>query len=205
MEQGTPEWHAARLGKVTASKINDVMAKLKGGGEAAGRRNYRAQLVAERLTGEPTETYCSDAMRRGSEMEPLAREAYEFLTGTTVEQIGFIDHPTIPMTGCSPDGLIGDDGMLEIKCPNTATHIDWLLGGKVPPEHVNQMRWQMECAGREWCDFASYDPRLPVELQLFVAPRLWVDFSAVAPIRIEVMTFLAEVNEIVGKLRAIAG
>ena len=205
MEQGTPEWHAARLGKATASKINDVMAKLKGGGEAAGRRNYRAQLVAERLTGEPTETYVNDAMRRGSDMEPLAREAYEFLTGADVVQIGFIDHPTIPMSGCSPDGLIGEKGMLEIKSPNTATHIDWLLGGKVPPEHVNQMRWQMECSGREWCDFASYDPRLPVELQLFVAPRLWVDFAAVAPIRIEVMTFLAEVNEIVGKLRAIAG
>jgi putative phage-type endonuclease len=205
MIQGTTEWHAARLGKVTASKINDVMAKLKGGGEAAGRRNYRAQLVAERLTGEPTETYVNDAMRRGSDMEPLAREAYEFLTGADVVQIGFIDHPTIPMSGCSPDGLIGEKGMLEIKSPNTATHIDWLLGGKVPPEHVNQMRWQMECSGREWCDFASYDPRLPVELQLFVAPRLWVDFAAVAPIRIEVMTFLAEVNEIVGKLRAIAG
>lgn len=197
--QGTEEWYQLRLGKTTASRINDVMAKLKNGGEAAARKNYKVQLVVERMTGNRIESFCSDAMRRGTELEPAAREAYEFITGNTVDQIGFIDHPTIPMSGASPDGLIGEDGMLEIKCPNTSTHIEWMLAGGAPSEHVNQMQWQMECAGRKWCDFVSYDPRMPLELQLFIV-RVERDEKRTEDIKAEVSELLDEVNEMVSKL-----
>lgn len=199
IEQGSAEWLRLRMGKVTASKINDVMAKLKSGGEAAGRRNYRVQLAVERLTGQPAETYVNGAMQRGTEMEPFAREAYSFLTGNDVEQVGFIDHPTIAMSGASPDGLIGSDGMVEIKCPNSANHVEWMIAGKVPPEHVNQMQWQMECCGRKWCDFVSYDPRLPIDLQLFVK-RLDRDESLIKTIREEVELLLSEVTAMVEQL-----
>lgn len=199
MEQRSPEWFAARLGRCTASKINDVMATLKGGGEAAGRRNYRAQLVVERMTGQPTESYTNGAMQWGIDNEAAAREAYSFVTGNTVEEIGFIDHPEIAMSGCSPDGLVGDDGMVEIKCGNTATHIDWMLAGIVPAEHQKQMQWQMDCAGRQWCDFVSYDPRMPIDLQLFVC-RLHRDDNKIAEMRAAVIAFLAEVDAMVAQL-----
>lgn len=201
--QGSPEWFAARLGKVTASRINDVMATLKSGGEAAGRKNYRAQLVVERLTGQVAETYTNGAMQWGTDHEPDAREAYEFWAGVSVERAGFIDHPTIEGTGASPDGLIGCDGMIEIKCPNTATHIEWMLAGKVPPEHINQMTWQMECCNRKWCDFVSYDPRMPIDLQLFVAPRLTADEERTGPIRAAVQQFLTEVECTINRLRGL--
>ena len=199
MEQRSAAWFEVRLGKVTASKINDVMAKLKSGGEAATRRNYKTQLVVERLTGQRTETYTNGAMQWGIDHEDPGREAYEFITGNTVDQIGFIDHPTIPMSGASPDGLIGEDGMLEIKCPNTSTHIEWMLAGGAPSEHVNQMQWQMECAGRKWCDFVSYDPRMPLELQLFIV-RVERDEKRTENIKAEVAELLCEVNEMVSKL-----
>lgn len=200
MEQRSEEWFSARLGRVTASKINDVMATLKNGGEAAGRKNYRTQLVVERLTGLPTETYCNGAMQWGTDQEPFARQAYEFVEGVDVVEVGFIHHPDIPMSGASPDGMVGDDGMLEIKCPNTATHLDWLLAGSVPSEHVKQMQWQMECAGRSWCDFVSYDPRLPVDLQLFKV-RCHRDEALAATIRAAVVKFLEEVEEMTAALR----
>lgn len=201
MIQGTPEWFAARLGKVTASCINKVMATLKSGGEAADRKNYRAQLVAERLTGRAVESYTNAAMAWGTEQEPFARQAYEFITGNAVEEIGFIEHPVIEMCGCSPDGLIGEEGMVEIKSPNTATHIDWLLSKQPPAEHLNQMQWQMECSGRKWCDFVSYDPRMPLELQLFTV-RVERDDKRIGEIREAVKKFLAEVDETISRLQA---
>ena len=140
--QGSPEWFAARLGKVTASKVSDVVAKTKSGW-GASRANYMAALIAERLTQTPADSFSNAAMQWGTEQEPLARVAYEFFTGRDVEQVGFVDHPSIPMTGASPDGLVGEDGLVEIKCPNTATHIDTLLDGKVPGKYVIQMQWQM--------------------------------------------------------------
>jgi putative phage-type endonuclease len=200
--QGSPEWFALKLGKVSASKIADVMSKGKGSAESAGVRNYRAQLVCERLTGQREETYTNGAMQRGVELEPLARECYEFLTGHNVEQVAFIDHPTIPMSGASPDGCIGEDGLVEIKCPNTATHIDYLLGAVPPSAYVPQMMWQMACTGRKWCDFVSYDPRLPEELQLFKV-RLDRDDAMISAMESAVIAFNASVERMIADLKTL--
>lgn len=202
MEQGSDAWFAARLGKVTASKIADVMSKGKGSTESAGVRNYRAQLVVERLTGTREETYINGAMQRGTDLEPMARECYEFLTGNTVEQVAFIDHPTIPMSGCSPDGLVGNDGMVEIKCPNTATHIEYLLQGEPPPAYIKQMTWQLACTGRKWVDFVSYDPRLPEEMQLFVV-RFRRDDGDIEDMEKAVVSFLESVDKMIADLKAL--
>jgi putative phage-type endonuclease len=200
--QLSPEWFAERVGLVTASRLNDVMSTLKSGGEAATRKNYRAQLVAERLTGAKAESFTNSAMQWGTETEPLARASYAVLHDVDVTQVGFIKHPTIELTGASPDGLIGDDGLIEIKCPNTATHIDYLLAGVVPSDYKNQMLWQMECTGRKWCDFVSYDPRLPEELALFVI-RYEKDDDKLNELRDGVVKFLAEVKDVTEKLNAL--
>ena len=160
MEQRTDAWHQARLGKVTASRISDVMAMSKNG-VAATRQNYEAQLIAERLSGQPTPLYSNAAMQWGTDQEPHARSAYSFIVDSDVEEIGFVDHPLIRMSGASPDGLIGSDGLIEIKCPNTATHLRFLEDEKIDKRYRYQMNWQMACTGRQWCDFVSYDPRLP--------------------------------------------
>lgn len=200
-EQGTKEWLAERCGYVTASRIADVMATVKSG-EAAARANYRAELVAQRLTGVAEEGYTNGAMQWGTETEPLARTAYELLTDCMVDQVGFIRHPSIEGTGASPDGLIGDTGLIEIKCPNTATHIDYLLKSIVPPKYQPQMLWQMECTGREWCDFVSFDPRMPKKLQLFRV-RYMRDEDKLSEIRKAVSGFLAEIAETVARLEKI--
>lgn len=197
-EQGTKEWLAERCGFVTASRIADVMATIKSG-EAAARANYRAELVAQRLTGVVEDGFTNGAMQWGIDTEPLARAAYELLTDCMVDQVGFIKHPSIEWTGASPDGLIGADGLVEIKCPNTATHIDYLLKGEVPAKYQPQMLWQMECTGREWCDFVSFDPRMPKALQIFCV-RYMRDEAKLEEIREAVETFLAEVAETVAKL-----
>lgn len=199
MEQRSPEWHAHRVGRVTASRIADVMARTKTGPGAA-RKNYLAELVAERLTGEAREGFSNAAMQWGTDQEPAARAAYEFMTDFSVSEVGFIDHPSIGMSGCSPDGMVGDDGMVEIKCPNTATHIETLLGGSIDGKYMKQMQFQMACAGREWCDFVSFDPRLPPEMQLWVyrVPR---DAEAVAEIEEAVASFLVEVDQTAAQLR----
>jgi putative phage-type endonuclease len=199
--QGSQEWLAARLGRVTASRVRDVVAKTKSG-PSASRANYMAELVAERLTGAPAERYQNDAMRWGSETEPQARDAYCFLYDVDVVEVGFVQHPRIEMTGASPDGLVGDVGMIEIKCPNTATHIETLTGGIIDPKYVVQMQWQMACADRAWCDFASFDPRLPAEMQLFVQ-RVHRDNDHIAELEREVSTFLAELDAKVAQLRAL--
>lgn len=204
IEQGSATWFEMRRGKVTASKIADVMSKGKGSAEPAALRNYRAQIVCERLTGTVEESYCNGAMQRGTELEPLARECYEFMTGYTVDQVAFVDHHTIPMCGASPDGHIGDDGMVEIKCPNSANHIDYLLGGKPPAQYVPQMQWQMACTGRKWVDFCSYDPRLPEELQLFVV-RLNRDEEMIKNMEAAVIAFNKSVDEMIDKLKEIRG
>lgn len=190
--QGTEAWHQARLGKVTASRVADVIARTKTG-YSASRANYMAELIAERLSGARTEGFTNAAMAWGTEKEPEARAAYSFMRDVDVVEVGFIDHPTIAMTGASPDGLVGEDGMLEIKCPNTATHLDTLLGGVVPAKYVSQMQWQMACAGRQWCDFASYDPRLPEPMRLFIQ-RVPRDDAFLSEAEKEVSTFLAELD-----------
>lgn len=199
-DQRTAEWFAARAGKATASKIADIMATTKSG-YAASRANYAAQLICERLTGEVEPAFCSPAMAWGTEKEPEAREAYRIYNLCEVTEIGFVDHPTIPMSGASPDGLVGDDGLVEIKAPNTATHIETLRTGAVPGKYVKQMLWQMACTGRRWCDFASYDPRMPDEMRLIVI-RLHRCDETIAAMEAEVSKFLAEVDEAVAELRA---
>lgn len=199
-EQGTEAWLVERMGKVTASRIADMMAKTKTG-YGASRANYAAQLVAERLTGVPAETFSNVAMKWGTETEPEARAAYEFYSGLPVTEVGFVAHPTISQSGASPDGLVGPDGLVEIKCPNTATHIETLLDGKVPGKYNLQMQWQMACAGRAWCDWVSYDPRMPESMRLFTK-RVMRDDLLLAEISREVAAFLAEIDDTVANLKA---
>lgn len=201
IEQGSPEWLAIRLSKVTASRIADVMAKGKSG-EAATREDYRTELVVQRLTNEPGESFTNAAMEWGTQTEPMARIAYEAHANVFVEQVAFVDHPTIEWFGCSPDGLVGETGLLEIKCPASKTHIKYLLGGKPPAKYVPQMQCQMAVTGREWCDFVSYDPRLPEDLQLFVV-RLERDEEYIKAMEAEVEKFLGEVSEMYSKLKEI--
>ena len=189
---------AARLGKVTASRMDDVCAKTKTG-YAATRRDYLAQLVAERLTGKVQESYSNAAMQWGVENEGFAADAYSFRTGLDLDVCGFYDHPTIPMCGASPDRLVGNDGLVEIKCPKTANHIDTLLDGSPDRKYVLQMQWQMACTGRQWCDFVSFDPRLPEHLRLFIK-RIPRDDKKIAELETEVKAFLRELD---GKIAAL--
>lgn len=202
--QGTPEWLQARAGLVTASRISDVLAKLKSGVEAASLRDYKAQIVAEILLGAPVEErYYNAEMQWGNEQEPFARAAYEIAKGVMVDQVGFVLHDKIARSGASPDGLIEKDGMLEIKCPKTATHLSYLLKRtEAPAEHQPQMLWNMACAGRKWCDFVSFDPRLPEKYQLFIV-RLKRDDERIAEMEKEVRAFLAEVDAMLLALGAI--
>lgn len=199
LTQGSTEWLQARAGRVTASRIADVMAKIKAG-ESASRRDYKAQIVAEILTGTPQENgFKSAEMQWGNDQEPFARAAYEIATGAMVDQVGLVLHPTIERGAASPDGLVGPDGLVEIKCPKTATHLQYLVDGKVPTHYQPQMLWQMACTGRDWCDFVSFDPRLPDHLQLFIR-RFNRDQKRIDEIESEVMAFLAEVDAILAAL-----
>ena len=203
IDQGSEAWFQARLGKATGSRIADIIAKTKTG-YSSSRENYMAQLVCERMTQKVAESYSNSAMAWGTETEPLARAAYEVKTGLTVDQVGFVDHPTIAMTGASPDGLVGESGMIEIKCPNTATHIDTLLSNKVPTKYLPQMTWQMCCTGRHWTDFVSYDPRLPENLQLFIK-RVEYDPKYASELEQEVIRFLDEVDGKIKQLEKLNG
>ena len=201
IEQGTPEWFKQRCGKATASRISDIVAKTKSG-YSTSRANYMAQLVVERMTNQVAESYSNAAMEWGVENETFARAAYEAKTGNMVDQVGAIDHPRIPLSAASPDGLVSDDGCLEIKCPNTATHIDTILGEPIAKKYYDQMQWQMRCANRDWCDFVSYDPRMPSHLQLFIK-RVERNILYIAQLEMEVIQFLAEVDDKVKKLNEI--
>ena len=198
MEQRSTEWFAARLGKVTASRVADVIAKTKTG-YSTSRENYMAQLVCERMTGTQAESYNNAAMQWGTDQEPLARAAYEAAADVLVDEIGFVVHPTIDAAGASPDGLVGDVGLIEIKCPNTATHIDTVLTDKVPAKYITQMQWQMATTGRKWCDFVSFDPRMPEGLQLFIQ-RVDFDAEYVKMLEAEITGFLAELETKIEKL-----
>jgi putative phage-type endonuclease len=200
MIQGSPEWFAARCGRVTASRVADVIAKTKTGW-GAGRANYAAELIAERLTGCTAPSFTNAAMQWGTDCEPQARDRYVQATGRAVVEVAFVDHPEIAMSGASPDGLVGDDGLLEIKCPNTATHLDTLFSETVPAKYITQMQWQMACTGRAWCDFASFDPRLPAPMSLFVR-RVERDVSMILDLETEVAAFLAEIDAKVAALTA---
>jgi putative phage-type endonuclease len=201
IEQRTEEWFKQRLGKVTASKIADVIAKTKTV-VSASRENYSTQLTLERLTGQQAEFYTNAAMEWGTATEPQARTAYEVYREVLVDEVGFIDHPTIAMSGASPDGFVGDDGLVEIKCPESKTQMDTLLNQKVPTKYMPQMQWQMACTGRKWCDFVSYDPRMPQNLQIFVQ-RVERNDLYIKMLEDEVKTFLEEIEQKVEILRNI--
>lgn len=198
--QGTAEWHALRCGRVTASRVADVIARTKTG-YSASRANYAAELIAERLTGCTAPSFTNAAMQHGTEQEPFARQAYADLHGVEVEQVAFVIHPEIPMAGASPDGLVGDRGLVEIKAPNTTTHLDTLLGEPIPAKYLTQMAWQMSCTGRDWCDFVSYDPRVPASMQLHVQ-RVHRDASLIVELESAVVEFLAEIEAKVEALTA---
>jgi len=191
-DQRTEAWFSARLGKVTASRISDVMAKTKSG-PSASRKNYLMQLLCERLTGRKEEGFTSAAMQRGTDMEPIARSAYEVDKGVMVQECGFVPCPMIEMAGASPDGLVGNDGLVEFKVPNTATHVDFLRTGQIDSGYQLQMMFQMMCTGRTWCDFVSFDDRLPDQLQ-YRCVRLMFDESVAVSIHKEVTAFLAELD-----------
>ena len=199
MEQRTEEWFAARLGKVTASRVADVLAKIKSG-ESASRKNYKMELVVQRLTNKVGESFTNAAMEWGTEQEPFARMAYEAYTGTFVKEEGFVDHPTIEGFGCSPDGIVGE-GLIEIKAPNTANHIETVLENKAPSKYIPQMQAQMACTGAKWCDFVSFDPRVPEDLQLFVV-RVERDQEYIDAMEVEVKQFLSEVLDLFNQLKA---
>lgn len=194
MRQGGAEWLAARAGHATASRFCDVMARLKGGGEAATRRAYKLQLVTERLTGQPCETYKNAAMEWGTQTEPFARAAYETARALMVDETGFLLHPEVQWVGGSPDGLVSSDGMVEIKCPhNSVVHVETMSGG-MPTEHRAQVQGLLWISGRQWCDFISYDPRMPEKLQLYVE-RVARDDDYITKLAQEVTQFLGEVEK----------
>lgn len=197
--QNTPEWRKARAGSLGASQVQDALAKIKTGW-GASRANVAAQLVAERLTGEPQESYTNTAMQWGIEKEPDARAAYEWETDATVTEVGLVRHPSISMTHASPDGLVGDDGLIEIKCPNTATHIETLRGHSLAGKYNTQIQWQLACTGRQWCDFVSFDPRMPEQMRLFIR-RVRRDSVMIPELEQGVMDFLREVDAAVIELQ----
>ncbi len=196
LEQRSPEWFAIRIGRITASRMGDVMAKTKTGW-GASRKDYRRELVYERLTGEAWPRSPSEAMRWGTNHEAEAREVYarriKFLNDSMVEEVGFCLHPALPFSGASPDGLVGTEGLLEVKCPNLATHLDTIERGSVTNEHQLQCQWQMACTGRQWVDFCSYDPRWALQ-PLFIK-RVKRDADKIAELENEVMAFSAEVDD----------
>lgn len=201
LDQGTDEWLQARLGKVTASRMSDVMAQGRGGQPSATRATYMGQLVAERLTGVPMEGFTSAAMEHGTDTEAQARAQYELRSGVDVEQVGFVLHPELDDAGASPDGMVGSNGLIEIKCPNTATHIKTLRGAKIDRKYMLQMQWQMLCTQRDWCDFVSFDPRLPDYCAMHIQ-RVTLDKELAADMEAAVISFILELQNTELELRA---
>jgi putative phage-type endonuclease len=197
--QGSEAWFKSRLGSVTASRMSDVLAKGKAG-EAVTRQKYRMQIIAERVSGQVADSFNNAAMQWGTDHEPLARIRYEADTGYFVDEVGFCNHPTIKWLGASPDGIIsGVNALIEIKCPNTQTHLGYRLDNKPPAAYINQMQCQMWVTGAIYCDFVSYDPRVPDHLQLFVS-RLRRDNDLIAKMETEVVKFLGEVDDAIKQL-----
>lgn len=201
MDQRSDEWFAARLGKVTASRVADIMARTKSG-YSSSRANYMAELVAERLTGKKGEGFSSAAMQWGTEQEPFARAAYESAKGELVEEVGFVPHPRIDQSGASPDGLVSTEGLIEIKAPNSNTHLDFLMDDAIPEKYVLQMQWQMACTDRAWCDYVSFDPRMPERMQMKIK-RVMRDNQTIVLMESEVARFLAELQNKISKLTAL--
>lgn len=193
-QQRSSDWFSARWGVATASRFADVMAKGRNGQPLASYKNYLAELVIERLTEPPTEDtgYKSGAMEWGIENEPVALLAYELETGNQVSSAFFEKHPTLE-AGASPDGYVGDDGLIEIKCPNSATHLETLKNQEIPKQYYAQVQGQLWITGRKWCDFVSYDPRYPANAQIFIT-RIERDNDYIEELKEEMIEFLAEVT-----------
>ena len=198
--QGSDAWKQEKMGYVSAGSVSDVLATGRGSAESKVRESYKWEIVTQRLTGIRTDGFVSDAMTWGIETEPLARIQYEVKYNTFVEQAGFIKHPNFEWLGASPDGLVGSDGLVEIKCPNTKTHLQTLINDKVPTQYIPQMQCQMEVIGRDWCDFISYDPRLNEPLKFF-CKRVVRDDEYISSMKIEVAKFLEEVELLIIKLK----
>lgn len=198
IEQGTPEWFAFKRGKISATHMADILMKPT----SAGYRNYRAKLLLERVTDKTEETFCSFDMQRGIDLEPDARVSYEFTTGNTVDQVAWVGHPTIEMSGCSPDGLIGYDGGAEYKCPKAATHLDYLLDGDIGRDYTLQIQWQLACTGRKWIDFVSYHPDFPIDNQLKII-RVERDNEKIAELETAAVNFDIAVREMCRDLLAL--
>jgi putative phage-type endonuclease len=194
--QGSEEWHQLRCGKATASRIADIMAQ----GQGKTRASYMRQLLAERLTGLPTVGFKSASMDRGNIAESGAREAYEYHTGLFVEQVAFVDHPRIAMSGASPDGLVTSEGGVEIKCPDSTTHIDTLQGASIDGGYLKQMQWNMACTQRQWWDYVSFDARMKDPAMRLFIKRVRRDDAMITAIEIAVITFLAELDAKVSEL-----
>ena len=201
IEQRSEAWFRARLGKVTASAVADVLAKTKTG-VSASRGNYLIKLAIQRVTGQIEESYTNEAMQWGIDNEDQARVAYEVASGNFVDQVGFVDHEIIDWFGCSPDGLVDTDGLVEIKCPNSATHWEYFKTKEVPKKYFIQMQAQMSCTGRKWCDFVSFDPRMPEKSQLLII-RVPRDNIFIDLMETEVMEFLMEVFDEVQLMKGV--
>ena len=198
IQQGTDEWKQLRLGKATASRIKDIIAKTQKG-YSTSRDKYMTQLLLERLTGTVAESYSDAAMAHGVEQEPFARAAYEAAKGVLVDQVAFVNHPTIEQAGASPDGIVGE-GLVELKCPMSHTHLESLLGG-LDDQYKVQVQFQMACTGAKWTDLCSFDPRFPAELQL-VIKRFERDDAFIATLEKEVIKFLAELDDKLNKVKS---
>lgn len=193
IEQRSEEWHKARYGWATASRLGDLMAKAKSG-ESASRAKYKAQVICERLTNQPYSSgFNSAAMQRGTEKEPIAIQAYEALKLCEVKPASFIRHPSIHYAGASPDGFVGGSGLIEVKSPESHTHWNTLKTEKIDRRYMLQMQFQMACTERDWCDFVSFDDRFPPEFSIFVK-RVDRDEDMINNIENEVIKFLEEVK-----------
>ena len=201
VEQGSQDWHGQRCGSLGASQIHEVLAKTKSGYSTA-RGNAIARIASEKLTGATQETFKSSAMQWGNDMEPQARSAYEFITGQKVSTVGMFKNTDLPGTHASPDGMVGHDGLIEIKCPNTLTHIETLDSEKIDPKYITQMQWQMYMTERDWCDFVSFDPRMPDDLQLFIK-RVPRDHARIAELVDQIKIFLSEVDGMMTRIEKI--
>jgi len=201
VEQGTDAWHQLRLGKVTASRVADILAKTKTG-PSASRQNYLIELALQRTTGIIQESYTNASMEWGVQNEGNARVLYEITTNNFVDRIAFIDHPSIKWFGCSPDGLVSNGGLVEIKCPNSTTHWEYFKYNRPPTKYVIQMQAQLAVTGRDWCDFVSFDPRMPDRSQLLVV-RVDRDEAFIAEMEAEIKQFLSEVEVEVNLMKGI--
>lgn len=201
IEQGSPEWLALRLGKITGSRVGDALATIKSGAFAASRKDYAFDLALERITGELQGPDLSRVswVQEGKEREPEARDLYSFMTGNEVQQIGFATHDALPFFGASPDGLIGDDGVLEIKCPTAKKHLQYLLAKEVPADYIYQIEAELACSGRKWCDFVSYHPAFPAESRIFIK-RYAANDARIVELESGVQAFEIEVQAIVKQI-----